>query len=117
MKITRKTLRNIILAEARRLHEVTETPEYMAMNYPNVDIGGSEEPEMEQEVSLADLGERVTINLKETLDSLRYVVSDIGGMVEHRESEEMGYEKKFINDHAALSHVLNLLEDAIGNMG
>lgn len=121
MKLSRKALRKIILSEARYI--VENSPEYMAMNYPNVDIGGSEALEFdpvvapgEQEASLADLGERVTFNLKGVLDSLRIVVGDVSRMVDHPESQESGYEQDFVDDHASLIHALETLESAINGM-
>ena len=127
MKLSREKLRRMILSEARELLE--NSPEYMAMSNPGVDLGGSEELEFdtvgvpeEQEASLADLGQRVAFNLKSAQDDLRLVVDDLERMSRHPEAQKVGpdgdmsFEMKFNNDHAAISMALSALEDAIGSM-
>lgn len=115
MKVTLGELRQIISDEIGILDEDMRTPEYMSMTQ-HANLGGSEESEVEQEVSLATLGERVLIGLFETRASLENIISKIEAMTTHPETKDRGLEMQFVDNHADLSMVLDSLNSAIGKM-
>lgn len=115
MKIKLTELRQIISDEIRSIDENMRTPEYMSMTQ-QANLGGSEESEVEQEASLATLGERVILSLFENRVSLERIISDIQAMSNHPESQELGLEMQFADYHADLSMVLDSLNQAINKM-
>ena len=115
MRITLQELRQIISAEISGLSEDMRTPEFMSMTQ-GARLGGSEESEVEQEVSLATLGERVLLGLFGIRGSLETVLSEIEDMANHHESQSRGLEMQFADSHAELAMVLSNLEQAIDRM-
>lgn len=115
MKIKLNELRQIISDEIRSIDENMRTPEYMSMTQ-QANLGGSEESEVEQEVSLATLGERVILGLFESRAALEIIISDIEVMSNHHESQQLGLEMQFADNHADLSMVLDSLNQAINKM-
>jgi molecular chaperone GrpE (heat shock protein) len=115
VRTTIKELRQIIYEEIETLGENMRTPEYMSMTQ-HADLGGSEESEVEQEASLATLGEKVFLDILKTRDSLKRAVGGIMRMSDHPDALSSGNEMDFANTHADLSMVLDSLEEAIERM-
>ena len=113
-QVFRDVMIEIERAEQRSLKE-QRLPEYMNITQ-GADIGGSEESEVEQEVSLATLGEKVFLGLSGLRSSLADVLDDVEIMSFHPESRRDGLEMQFQGVHEDLAVSLAVLDAAIKKM-
>jgi len=110
-QVFRDVMLEIERAEQRSLREEM-TPEFMSMTQ-GASLGGSEESEVEQEVSLATLGEKVFFGLTEARAGLLEVLESVEVMSFHREAQDLGLEMRFQSVHEDLSVSLAVLDAAI----